>query len=93
MPKTRRDLLIAMRQKLQEAVSTDPELLKKLKRRFDGNDKAALDVIGAWLDAPVSDEEFERKLIAAQVSPKLIRSLLDPRFFPSRTSASIDGSN
>jgi len=93
MPKTRRDLLIAMHQKLQEAVSADPELLKKLKRRFDGNDRAALDAIGAWLEAPIGDEEFQRKLIAARVSPKLIRSLLDPKFFPARTSASIDGSN
>lgn len=93
MPKTRRDLLIALRQKLQEAVSADPGLLEKLKNRFDGNDRAALDAIGAWLDAPISDEEFERKLIAARVSPKLIRHLLDPKFFPSRTRASIDGSN
>ncbi len=97
MAKTRRDLLAALRQKLREAVSGDPELMLKWQARLaaaaEVAGRPALDALGEWLDAPISDEEFERQLAATHLSPKLLHKLFDPQFFPPRDRATIAGSN
>lgn len=91
MPKTRRDLLLAMRQKILNAAAGNPELAQKIKEHLPDDEGAAIEALGLRLDEPISDAEYERQLSA--LDAMTLRRLADSRRFPSPDKATMDGRN
>lgn len=95
MPRTRRDLIRSMWQTILQAAAGLPDPEKRLAHwRQAVQDPAQIDfkTLPGWLDEPISDEEFARLSTAPELR-KMLQTLLDPSFFPSRATASIDGQN
>lgn len=89
MAKTRRDLLMALREKILAAAEGNPVLVEKIKGYLD---KAALDVLGDLLDREMTDAEFEWQLAQFETMREKT-PLFDSRVFPPADKATIAGLN
>lgn len=101
MPRTRRELLSALREKINRAIESDPEAVAMLKRRMSELEpwlekQAAAGrkrVWKDWFDEEISDDEFNLRLEACVPSLGMLKTILDPAYFPPITKASSAGNN
>ena len=101
MPKTRRDLFSALREKINRTIESDPEAAAMMKQRMrelepwlrdqaaSGRRRARED----WLDEEISDFEFNRRLEMCVPSLGMLKTILNPAYFPPITRATSAGNN